>query len=97
MKLSTIACARAVRDGGINAVAALDYALRPALVGLCDEDAQELKLAFGHAMSDLIDRFINPAVRAFPELHPDDATWAAVVTERAAERGPAMIAKKGKD
>lgn len=50
MKLSTIACARAVRDGGINAVAALDYALRPALVGLCDGHAQELKLAFGYAM-----------------------------------------------
>lgn len=79
----TMSCARAVRDGGIHAIAALNAALATAVTGLSPEQAQELKITFGSVMMELIENLINPAVRAFPELAPDDATWAAIVTEQA--------------
>lgn len=82
----TLACARALRDGGIDAVAALDGALAAALDGLSDEEARELKGGVGPLTTEVIDKIINPAVRAFPELAPDSATWTEVARERAARR-----------
>lgn len=75
-----------MRDGGIDAVAALDDALREALVDLPAEKAEAIKHAFGRAMSAVLDETVNPAVRAFPELEPDDDTWRQVVKARAAAR-----------
>lgn len=87
LPLQTIEYARAVRDGGIDAMAALNEALREAIDGLPAVQADELKLAFGQIMGDLVEDIINPAVRAFPELDPDPATWVAVAKARAAARG----------
>jgi hypothetical protein len=74
----TFNCARALRDGGIDAVAALNEALREALVGLPSESQRELKLAFGQAIGAVLDATVNPAVHAFPELKPDELTWIAI-------------------
>lgn len=79
----TISSARAVRDGGIHAMAALNAALATALAGLSPEQARELKMTFGTVMAELIEKIINPAVHAFPELEPDEATWSSVVEEQA--------------
>lgn len=35
------------------------------------------------AMAEIVARMINPAVRAFPALAPDRATWPAIASERA--------------
>lgn len=75
-----------MRDAGIDAMAALDHAVAEAITGLAPEQARDIKLAFGRAMSAVIDEMINPATRAFPELNPDDATWRSVAKARALER-----------
>ncbi len=82
----TLACARAVRDGAIDAMAALDYALPEALVGLSEKQARDLKLAFGNVMGELVEQLINPAVKAFPELETDALAWSAIVKDRATTR-----------
>lgn len=86
LTLPTIDCARAVRDGGIDAMTALNEALREAIAGLTPAQADELKHAFGRVMGDLVEDIINPAVHAFPELDPDPATWIAVAKARATAR-----------
>jgi hypothetical protein len=85
-KPPSLLAARAMRDAGIDAMAALDGAVAEAIVGLTPEEAREVKLAFGYAMSAVMDRMINPAVGAYPELAPDEATWRAVAKARAAGR-----------
>lgn len=90
MKPPTIDCARAMRDGGIDAMAALNEALQEALVGLTSKQVEDLKLVFGRVMGDLAENIINPAVYAFPELNPDGATWTAVAKARAVLRGKRM-------
>ena len=82
----TLNCARALRDGGIDAVAALNDALRAALVDLPRESESELKREFGQAMAIVLDVTVNPAVQAFPELNPDEATWINVAKARAGAR-----------
>ena len=83
--LPDIEIARAVRDGGIDAVAALDNALGAVIAKLTAEQAEPLKRAFGHAMAEVIEQIINPAVRSFPELDPV-ADWSAIVGERLGAR-----------
>lgn len=90
LTLPTIECARAVRDGGIDAMAALDQALKEALDGLTPEQADALKLAFGRVMGELVTEIINPTFCAFPELEPDPETWIAVANARARARGDAV-------
>lgn len=86
MKLSNIDSARIMRDAGIDAMAALDSAIRDAIDGLPANEQKAIKHAFGKAMASVMVELINPATAAFPELEPDDATWAAVARARAAER-----------
>jgi hypothetical protein len=83
MKQHTLSCARAIRDGGIDAIAALDAALPTALAGLSEDQARALKQVFGKIMGDIVFELINPAVQTFPELEPDPATWAEIVRTRA--------------
>jgi hypothetical protein len=90
MTLRDINCARIVRDGGIDAAAALNEALKKAIVGLPALEQQTLKHTFGHVIGEVVEKLINPAVRAFPELHPDEGTWVAVAKERAAARANAV-------
>ena len=79
-----IDCARVLRDGGIHAVAALNSALADALAEIPSDRQQEIKHAIGRAMAAVLDETVEPAVRAHPELEPDDATWASVARARAA-------------
>lgn len=93
MNPPTLQFARAARDGGIHALAALDYALAEAINGLpldhglSDEQIRALKQAFGKAMGEIVDKIINPAVRAFPELEPSQAVWSAAVVEQSKQLG----------
>jgi hypothetical protein len=89
MTLPDLACARHVRDGGIDAMAALNEALREALVGLAPEHQDDLKQAFGRVMAEVVETLINPAVRAFPELEPSEDLWRAVAIARASARASA--------
>jgi hypothetical protein len=84
MESIPIESARILRDGGIHAVAALNAALADAITDIPVDRQQEIKRAVGHAMAAVLDATVESAVRAYPELEPDDATWAAVARARAA-------------
>lgn len=86
----TIECARAMRDAGIDAMAALDTALPAALAGLSTEQATEVKRAFGKAMGEIVCEVINPAVLAFSELQPDTSDWTEAVRQRVRLRAEAL-------
>ncbi len=80
-----IESARALRDGGIHAVAALDAALADAIAGIPMSRQQDVKHAIGQAMAAVLDATVESAIRAYPELEPDEATWAVVARTRAAK------------
>jgi len=86
MTLPNIDCARIVRNGGIDAMAALNAALTDAIAGFPALDQEKLKLRFGRAMAEITTEIINPAVAAFPELEPDENTWKSVAKVRAIAR-----------
>jgi hypothetical protein len=86
MTTTSLSSARYVRDGGIDAMAALDDALGHAIVGLPARERHELKVAFGQIMGEITVRLINPTLSAFPELKLDEASWAEVARARAAAR-----------
>jgi len=83
-------CARAMRDAGIDAMAALDTGLHAALAGLDAEQASEVKRAFGKAMGEIVCEVINAAVLAFPELEPDASDWTEAVRRRVRLRAEAL-------
>jgi hypothetical protein len=87
MNLPTLNSARVFRDGGIDAVAALDAALADALVDAPQESHAELKLAIDRAMGAVLDATVNLAVRVYPELKPSEDSWVAIAKARAAARG----------
>ncbi|WP_440222263.1 hypothetical protein ACQQ2N_14355 [Dokdonella sp. MW10] len=58
-----IACARHMRDGGIDAMAALNDALRDALAGLTPQEQHEL--AFGQVMGEIGEKPIQPGGKSF--------------------------------
>ena len=87
MDFTEIDSARAARDGGIDAIAALDSALLSALAGLSADEATRLKRTVGDLMGEVVDQLVNPAIRAFPDLAiTSDAEWAAIARERARAR-----------
>lgn len=86
MTFPTVDSARLIRDGGIDAMAALDAVIFEAIAGLSPQEQQIIKRAFGEAMGGTIDNLINPAVRAFPELETDQSTWSAIAESRASIR-----------
>ncbi|WP_090445439.1 hypothetical protein [Duganella sp. CF458] len=90
MTFPTLDSARSARDGGIDAMAALDKAVREVLVGLSDADQKKIKLAFGEVMGEVVEKLINPAIRAFPELDLDQTTWTAIARARAVARANAV-------
>lgn len=81
-----IESARAMRDGGIDAMAALDSALRTALDGISQENSTELKDVFGKVMGEVVFEIINPAIKAFPGLAVDDAAWRQIAIAQAVAR-----------
>lgn len=86
MNLTDINRARIVRDGAIDAMTALNEALREAIDGVAEADRQSLKLAFGRAMGEISVELMHPSVNAFPELEPSEATWHSVAKARALAR-----------
>lgn len=89
IKPPTVHFARAVRDGGILASAALNQALASALNslpadhGVSDDQLNDVKRVFGDVMAEIYSSIIGPAMRAFPELEPSQATWSAAIVEQA--------------
>lgn len=82
----TLNAARALRDGGIDACAALDSALARMLAELPSEHHAEVKLAMARTLAAVMDETINKAVAAFAELSPDEETWREVVKSQAMKR-----------
>ena len=72
-----------LRDGGIDAVAALNESLREAIAELPEDMRAETRLAIGQAMAAVLAATMEPMVRAFPELEPGEAEQR---DERTAER-----------
>lgn len=85
--------ARATRDGGIHALAALNHALAmaldslPADHGMSIDQLNDVKRKFGAVMAEIIESIIGPAIQAFPELEPSQATWSATVVEQTKQVG----------
>jgi hypothetical protein len=75
-----------MRDAGIDAMAALASVCPELQNGMSEQEARELRHTFGAVMAEIVDKLINPAVRAFPELQTDAAAWSAVAKERAMAR-----------
>jgi hypothetical protein len=94
MKLSNINRARIVRDGAIDAMAALNAALTEAIDGLEGADRHDMKMAFGRVMGEIAVELMHPTVKAFPELEPSNATWTAVVKASASERASRIDPRK---
>jgi len=82
----TLSAARMLRNGGIDACAALNSALIDALTELPADLHKEAKLSIGRAMAAVLDETVNKAVAAFPELEPDEKTWLEVVKSQARKR-----------
>lgn len=78
--------ARALRDGGIDAAAALNEALKAALLDLPVEQHREVKLAVGRAMASVLSETVDLAIKAYPELEPNKETWILVAKACAAKR-----------
>jgi len=93
MKLPNLHFARAVRDGGIHASAALDHALAQALEslpadhGLSNDQLDDVKRLFGGVMAEIFDSMIGPTLRTFPELEPSQVTWSAAIVEQTKQVG----------
>ena len=85
MKL-TLDSARALRDGGIDALAALDDMVRETLHHLPQALHADIKRAAGRAMGVVVDETINRAVEAFPELKSDKETWVNAAKNKALKR-----------
>lgn len=82
----TVNAARALRDGGIDAMAALDQMLIQALKYLPETQHADIKRVTGRLMGAVAMETINKAIAAYPELNPDDETWTAVVISKGLER-----------
>ena len=86
MTFPTLDSARLIRDGGIDAMAALDDVIFEATAGLSPQEQRIIRRAFGEAMEGIVHNLINPAIRAFPELKTDQSTWSAIAESRASIR-----------
>ncbi len=67
-------------------MAALNDAVIGALTNVDPLYHKEIKRVFGDLMGEVITQLIDPAIKAFPELSPDDAAWREIATSRAKSR-----------
>lgn len=85
----TLGAARALRNGGIDAVAALDSALHQALLLAPGVEHEDIRQMLDRAMSAVLAETVERAVHDHPELRPDEATWIAIAKQEAIRRaGP---------
>ena len=75
----SIEAATSMRDGAIDATAALNDALGEALLHTSDHDQEELKRVVGKAIAEIFTSLLHPAIQAYPELAIDEKAWAAVL------------------
>ncbi len=71
--------ARLLRNGGIDACAALNYALIEVLAELPTDMHSEIKRSIGRAMASILDETVHKAMLEYPELEPDEETWTNAV------------------
>lgn len=86
MIFPTVDSARLIRDGEIDAMAALDAVIFEAIADLSPQDQQNIKRALGAAMGGIAENLIGPAVWSFPEFETDQATWSSIAKSRASIR-----------
>jgi len=82
----TLEAARSLRDGAIDAAAALDDALREAFKDLAPQNRSTWARATGRAMAAIFDEVLNPVIAAYPELEADQSAWVAIAQARAGKR-----------
>ncbi|KIP96526.1 MULTISPECIES: hypothetical protein [Pseudomonas] len=82
----TLNAARALRDGGIDAMAALDQMLIQTLKYLPATQHADIKLVTGRLMGAVAKETIEKGITAFPELNPDDETWISIAISKGLER-----------
>lgn len=88
----TLDAAREIRDGGIDACAALNHALADALAHLPTEAHAEVKLSIGRAMAAVLDETVHQAMITFPELEPTEEAWITAVKTQLKKRTAAVAA-----
>jgi hypothetical protein len=86
MKFATIDAARIARDGGIDAMDALNAILAEVEPGLDSAGAQEIRLAVARSMASVLENVVNPALQAYPELEVDEDLWGGIAVARARAR-----------
>ncbi|KAF0811183.1 hypothetical protein A167_00215 [Alcanivorax sp. S71-1-4] len=74
--------ARALRDGGIDALGALDSALANMLVHLPEEAHLDVRRVVGHLRDNVLLETVRKAVSAYPELEADREVWAEAILQR---------------
>jgi|EndMetStandDraft_4_1072995.scaffolds.fasta_scaffold60605_2 hypothetical protein len=82
----TLEAARLLRDGCIDAAAALNEALSDALKALPADDRSAWAQATGRAMAEVFEHVLNPVIAEFPELEVDEAAWVGIARDQAAKR-----------
>ena len=82
----TFEAAQSVRDGVIDAVAALDNALCDALRSLSPTDYAALKRSVARAISVIFEELHDPAIQSCPELKAGEADWTSIAQAQAAKR-----------
>lgn len=86
MKLGTLTAATAVRDAGIEAMDALNSLVVEIGSTLSEVDNKALRLAVARSMDSILDNLVNPALREYPVLDVDEATWGDIAKTRARAR-----------
>lgn len=86
VRLMSIDTARLIRDGGIEAMDALNAILDEALPRLSGSEEKELRLAIARTISAILDNIVNPALREHPQLEVDEDSWGAIAVARSKER-----------
>lgn len=86
MKLGTLTVATAVRDAGIEAMDALNSLVLEIGPTLSEVDSKALRLAVARAMDSILENLVNPALREYPALDVDEATWEDIAKTRARAR-----------
>ena len=89
----SLGAARALRNGGIDAVAALDSAMHQALLLAPGIEHEEIRELLGRAMTAVLTETVERAIRDHPELRPDESSWVAIAKQEVVRRAGARPAQ----